>query len=187
MFKKVLLFFFLIFISTYKVLIADDKINIIEKLKNTNSFKFNFKQEINENTETGICYILFSGLLKCNYNDNKKKELIINKNRLAITQKRYNKTYHYPISKSPFLKILNKTDLIEFIKKSDLSYEANKIVLSNLNSNEQVIKIFFETRTYNLVGWELEDQFKKKISFSINILSINEKIKKSYFLIPKIN
>ena len=54
--------------------------------------------------------------LKCNYFDDKEKELVINNKRLAITQKRYNKTYHYPISKSPFLNILYKDKLLEIVR-----------------------------------------------------------------------
>ena len=58
--------------------------------------------------EKGNCLLKFSGKLKCEYFDNKEKEIVINNKKLAITQKRYNKTYRYPIAKSPFLNILYK-------------------------------------------------------------------------------
>ena len=46
--------------------------------------------------------------LKCEYFDSKQKELIINDKRLAITQKKYNKTY-YNITNDSFKKlIINK-------------------------------------------------------------------------------
>tara|TARA_B100000965_G_scaffold2272_1_gene1793 strand:+ start:204 stop:455 length:252 start_codon:yes stop_codon:yes gene_type:complete len=81
---------------------ANQKDQIITQLNNLNSLEFTFKQLVNEKLEEGSCLLEFPGKLKCEYFDSKQKELIINDKRLAITQKRYNKTYYYPISKSPF-------------------------------------------------------------------------------------
>ena len=87
---------------------AIEKNQIINQLNGLNSLEFTFNQFVNEKKEKGSCLLKFPGKLKCNYFDNKEKELIINNKKLAITQKRYNKTYRYPISKSPFLNILYK-------------------------------------------------------------------------------
>ena len=90
MFKKILLNFFLIlfFISHSFLVVADEKKNIINKLKNINSLKFNFNQKTRELTEFGICYLHFPGKLKCNYNSDEQKEIIINKNSLVIIKKK---------------------------------------------------------------------------------------------------
>ena len=69
----------------------------------------------NDKKEKGSCILEFPGKLKCEYFDNKQKELVINNKRLAISQKRYNKTYYYPISSSPFLNILYKDKLLDII------------------------------------------------------------------------
>ena len=90
---------------------ANEKTKITSQLKDLNSLEFTFNQIINDKIEKGSCLLEFPGKLKCEYFDDKKKELIINKKRLAITQKRYDKTYYYPISKSPFLNILYKEKL----------------------------------------------------------------------------
>ena len=108
-FKKI--FIISIFLSAN--LSASEKNQIVTQLNNLNSLEFTFDQIINDKTEKGSCLLEFPGKLKCDYLDDKKKELIINKKRLAITQKRYNKTYYYPISKSPFLNILYKDKLLE--------------------------------------------------------------------------
>ena len=97
---------FTIFILLSVNLSADEKDQIVTQLNNLNSLEFTFDQVVNDKIEKGSCLLEFPGKLKCDYFDDKKKELIINKKRLAITQKRYNKTYYYPISKSPFLKYL---------------------------------------------------------------------------------
>ena len=106
-FKPFLIFFFLT-----ANLFANEKNQIINQLNNLNSLEFTFNQLINDKTEKGSCLLEFPGKLKCDYFDDKEKELIINNKRLAITQKKYNKTYYYPISKSPFLNILYKDKLL---------------------------------------------------------------------------
>jgi len=182
--KKKFLYIFLIIVFGFENLaIADEKENIIDKLKNTKSLKFNFKQKTNEKIEIGVCYLVFPRKLKCNYEDSKQKELIINKNRLAITQKRYNKTLYYSVKKSPFLKILDKKQLIELIKESILEYKDNQIHLSN-NNNARKITILFNKKNFDLIGWKINDQFQNKISFLIKILSKNQKINLKIFEIP---
>ena len=90
----------MLFLFLSKNLYAGEKNLIINQLENLNSLEFTFKQMVNEKIEKGGCLLEFPGKLKCNYFDDKQKELIINDKKLAITQKRYDKTYHYPISKS---------------------------------------------------------------------------------------
>ena len=94
--------------------------------------------------EKGNCLLEFPGKLKCNYFDDKKKELVINSKRLAITQKRYNKTYHYPISKSPFINILYKDKLLEIIELSELESSDQIIKLIYISDNE--ITVFFDKK-----------------------------------------
>ena len=84
-------------------------------------------------------YLDFPGKLKCEYFDSKRKEIIINNKKMAITQKRYNKTYHYPMSKSPFLNILYKDKLLEIVKTGDLELTDNIIKLIYLGENRITI------------------------------------------------
>ena len=182
-FKKNL--FFLIFILFSFNLFANEKKQIIDQIKNLNSLEFTFNQLINEKTEKGRCLLKFSGKLKCEYFDKKEKELIINNRRLAITQKMYNKTYHYPISKSPFLNILYKEKLLEIVKKGKIKLNNDIMELIYLNENE--ITVFFDKRTLDLKGWKIIDQYNNNISFSLDIISKNDDYKKGTFKIPAIN
>ena len=129
-FKKIAIITVLLLSSVS--LSANEKDEIILKLNNLNSMEFTFEQLVNEKIEKGNCLLEFPGKLKCNYFDDKKKELVINNKRLAITQKRYNKTYHYPISKSPFINILYKDKLLEIIE------------LSELESSDQIINTAYQ-------------------------------------------
>ena len=178
-------FLVLLFISFSFNLFANQKDQIITRLHNLNSLEFTFDQLINEKLEKGSCLLEFPGKLKCEYFDNKQKELIINNKRLAITQKKYNKTYHYPISKSPFLNILYKDKLLEIIKSGKLELTEKLIKLIYLSENE--ITVIFDKKTLDLKGWEIVDQYNNNINFSLNIISKNDVYKKGTFKIPNIN
>ena len=138
-------FLTLLFISFSFNLSASEKDQILTQLNNLNSLEFTFDQLVNEKLEKGSCLLEFPGKLKCEYFDNKQKELIINNKRLAITQKKYNKTYHYPISKSPFLNILYKDKLLEIVKSGKLELTEQLIKLIYLSENE--INVFLSKKT----------------------------------------
>ena len=162
---------------------ANEKTKIINQLKSLNSLEFTFNQIINDKTEKGSCLLEFPGKLKCEYFDDKKKELIINKKRLAITQKRYDKTYYYPISKSPFLNILYKEKLLEIVKAGEIEKENQIIKLTYLDENE--INVLFDRKTLDLKGWKIIDQYNNNINFSLNIVSKNDIYQKGTFKIPE--
>ena len=162
---------------------ADDKTKIVSQLKSLNSLEFTFNQTINDKTEQGSCLLEFPGKLKCEYFDDKNKVLIINKKRLAITQKRYDKTYYYPISKSPFLNILYKEKLLEIVKSGEIEQENQMIRLTYLDENE--INVLFDKKTLDLKGWKIIDQYNNNINFSLNIVSKNDIYQKGTFTIPE--
>jgi len=166
-------------------LVANEKNQIAHQLNNLNTLEFTFDQLVNEKTEKGSCLLKFPGKLKCTYFDNKQKELVINNKKFAITQKRYNKTYHYPISKSPFLNILYKDKLLEIVKSGKLELSGENIRLVYLGENE--ITVLFDRKTLDLKGWKIIDQYNNNISFSLKIVSKNDIYKKGTFQIPEIN
>ena len=182
-FKKIAIITVL-FLSSVS-LSANEKDEIILKLNNLNSMEFTFEQLVNEKIEKGNCLLEFPGKLKCNYFDDKKKELVINNKRLAITQKRYNKTYHYPISKSPFINILYKDKLLEIIELSELELSDQIIELIYIGDNE--ITVFFDKKNLNLKGWEIKDQYNNNINFSLKIVAKNDVFKKGTFKVPEVN
>ena len=180
--KKFLISFFLLITTS---LLADEKDQIVAQLNDLDSLEFTFDQIINEKTEKGSCLLEFPGKLKCNYFDNRKKELVINNKRLSITQKRYNKTYHYPISKSPFLNILYKDKLLKIVQTGELESTDQIIKLVYFGDNE--ITVFFDKKNLDLKGWEIKDQYNNNINFSIKIVAKNDIFKKGTFKIPELN
>ena len=179
-FKLFLIFFFL-----PANLFASEKDQIIIQLNNLNSLEFTFNQLINDKTEKGSCLLEFPGKLKCDYFDDKEKELIINNKRLAITQKKYNKTYYYPISKSPFLNILYKDKLLEIVQLGELELGDQMIRLNY--SNENQVSVLFDKKSLDLKGWEIIDQYNNNINFTLNVIAKNDIYNKDTFKIPEIN
>ena len=179
-FKPFLIFFFLT-----ANLFANEKDQIINQPNNLNSLEFTFSQLINDKTEKGSCLLEFPGKLKCDYFDDKEKELIINNKRLAITQKKYNKTYYYPISKSPFLNILYKDKLLEIVQLGELELEDQMIRLNY--SSENQVSVLFDRKNLDLKGWEIIDQYNNNINFTLNVVAKNDVYKKDTFKIPEIN
>ena len=179
-FKQFLIFFFLT-----ANLFANEKNQIIDQLNNLDSLEFTFNQLINDKTEKGSCLLEFPGKLKCDYFDDKEKELIINNKRLAITQKKYNKTYYYPISKSPFLNILYKDKLLEIVQLGEL--ELNDQMIKLIYSSENQVSVLFDRKNLDLKGWEIIDQYNNNINFTLNVVAKNDVYKKNTFKIPEIN
>jgi outer membrane lipoprotein-sorting protein len=185
LFLRYLLFFFVVFNYSLN-LYANEKQLIINQLLEINNLTFNFKQTTEGKIETGTCLLVFDNKLKCNYIDEIQKEIIINNKTLVVVQKRYDKIYFYPISKSPFLKILSKNSLISLVRESNLELNDN-INLIYEDENEKKITVFFEKKNYHLIGWEMQDKFQNKIYFSLKIQNVNTKIDDSLFKIPSIN
>ena len=184
MILKKIFFISIIILFSYKVS-AKEKEQIIQEVNNLKTLEFTFDQLINDKREKGNCILEFPGKLKCEYFDNKQKELVINNKRLAISQKRYNKTYYYPISNSPFLNILYKDKLLEIVKSGKLELSDQIIKLNYLSENE--ITVFFDKKTLDLKGWQIIDQYNNNINFSLNIVAKNDVFKKGTFKIPEMN
>jgi outer membrane lipoprotein-sorting protein len=181
---KFIFFYLLICLFTQNVF-ADEKFLVIDKLKTINSLSFEFEQIANDKTETGKCILVFDNKLKCNYFDDKQKEILVNGKTLVVIQKKYNKIYYYPLSKSLFSNILNKENLINFIKQANLTLDDN-INLFVLNESNKIV-ILFNKKNYNLLGWKVEDNSQNIINFSIKITNINKNYDYNIFTIPQIN
>ena len=180
-FIKAVIIFFLCLIFTNSS--ANEKLKIINKLNNINNIQFKFSQKTDENVEKGNCVLAFSGKLKCDYEDKNKKELIVNKKMMAITQKRYGKTLFYPLTKSTFINILGKRELINIINKSNsIVDDYINIVFVDDNNLNTLIK--FDKEDFLLAGWTSSDQYNNQIIFEIEITSINQIIDDSIFILP---
>ena len=178
---KAAIFFCLFFI--FANISAAEKSKIINKLNSIDNIQFNFTQKTNERVEKGKCVLAFPNKLKCIYEDKNKKELIVNKKMMAITQKRYEKTLFYPLSKSNFINILSKNELIKIINESNITTDDYlNIVLNSEQDSKTLIR--FNKNDFLLAGWVSLDQYNNKVIFEIEIYSINEMVDDKIFTLP---
>ena len=178
---RVVIFFCIFLILTHSS--VNEKTKNIDKLNDIDNIQFQFTQTTNDNVEKGKCILVFPGKLKCDYKDKNKKELIVNKKMMAITQKRYGKTLFYPLSKSTFINILSKNELIKIINESSTIIDDYiNIIFIDKNNIKTLIK--FDKKKFLLAGWTSSDQYNNQIVFEIEITSVNQMINNNVFTLP---
>ena len=181
MFKYFLILIFFILLSNTQ---ASNKEKIIENLQNTVNLNFQFEQNINGKVENGNCTIQYPKKIYCEY-DEKDKILVSNGRSLVIKTKV--SFYRYPLNKTPLNLILDKNFLIEKIvnlkeKILDKTYINFEIV-----ENDSEINIFFDNKTFNLVGWQTKDIYQNINVTYLSSIKINQKVDKNLFKLPTQN
>ena len=183
--KKIIVISF--FLIIFQPLQANLKEQIISNLKKTKNLSFNFKQSINEKNEEGNCIIEYPKKIYCSYNNLNKKIIVSNGKSLVIINQTNNQYYLYPLKKTPLELILNKNYLINQIKYLDGRIVDNKYLNFTLKNKDNIINIFFDNQTLNLIGWQTEDVYQNLVITFISNVKINQKIDKNIFKLPKKN
>ena len=178
-FKYFLFLFFFIFITNTN---ANNKTQIIKNLEKTKNFSFKFKQNINGKIENGSCIIEYPKKIFCEYLKNNNKVLVSNGRSLVI--KTTSSFYRYPLQKTPLNLILDKKFLIG--KISDLNEKIIDQVYINYTiiENNNEINIFFDNKTFDLIGWQTKDIYQNLSITLLSAIQINQKISKNLFKLP---
>ena len=181
----ILKIFFIYFLSI-NISFADLQKDIVNKLSETETLVFDFKQKISDKEETGNCFIKYPLLMKCNYKNSKEKTIISNGKTVAIIKKKYKKIYFYPLKATPLFFILGKEKIIDLIKKnSPTKINSNIIEFTFYDKKMNAVKIFFDKNSLKLKGWETKDAYSNKVIFEINNLITNNQIVDDFFKIPQ--
>jgi outer membrane lipoprotein-sorting protein len=176
-----ILFYFLFF-SCSK---ANFHENLINKYKEINTLTFDFTQKISDKVEFGNCFIKYPLLMKCEY-PKKKKSMIANGKKLAIIKRRYKKIYYYPLKKTPLFYLLKKENIINAIQNYEpILNESNIIEYKLIDKNSSSLKIFFDKKSLDLLGWKTVDTYSNEVIFLIRNIKSNVLIKNDFFKIPK--
>ena len=172
--------FFLFLIITFFTtqVFASIKDSIIENLKNTKNFTFSFEQNLNGKVENGNCVIEYPKKIFCKYNLKNNKILVSNGRSLVI--KTSSNFYLYPIEKTPLNLILNKNYILRKMIDSNNIIIENKIVSFNFTEDENEINIFFDKKTFDLIGWQTIDIFQNLNTTYLNSINKNQALKKIY-------
>ena len=178
MFRYFLIFFYLISFSNTN---AEIKEKIIKNLKNTNNLDFKFEQNINGKIENGNCTIKYPKKIFCEYARSSK---ILVSNGKSLVIKTRTSYYRYPLKKTPLNLILDKNFLISKINNLDARIVDDSIINFMILEKNSEINIFFDNKTYNLIGWQNKDIYQ---NFNITYLSSirkNRVLSKNLFRIP---
>ena len=164
---------------------ANNKDKIIENLKNIQNLDFNFEQNINGKIENGNCTIEYPKKIFCEYARSNNKILVSNGKSLVI--KTLTSYYRYPLKKTPLNLILDKEFLINKISILEERIVDKTLVNYTIKENDNEINIFFDKKTFDLIGWQNTDIYQ---NFNITFLSSirkNRVISKNIFEIPTQN
>ena len=180
--KYIVIFFSIFLISSSK---AEIKEKIIQNLKNTTNLNFKFEQNINGKIENGNCTIEYPKKIFCEYARSNNKILVSNGKSLVIkTRSSY---YRYPLDKTPLNLILDKDFLISKIFNLEERIIDNNLIGFVISEKDNEINIFFDNKTYDLIGWQNTDIYQ---NFNITFLSSirkNRVLSKKLFIIPTPN
>ena len=181
MFRRFIFCFFLILMSNVQ---ASNKDNIIENLQNTKNFNFEFEQNINGKIENGNCTIQYPKKIYCNYL-NKDKILVSNGKSLVIKTK--SSFYRYPLKKTPLNLILDKNFLIKKIGRLNEKILDQTDINFSIVENDNEINVFFDDKTFNLVGWQTKDIYQNINVTYLYSIKKNQKVNKNLFKLPTQN
>ena len=187
--RKLFILIFLIFnlLINTKFLLANDKSKIIKNLNNIETLEFQFTQTSLDKEENGICFLKRPYFLKCLYNDKIKKVLIINRKNLVIYQKKYNKTYYYPVSRSYFVDLLDKKKFENLILNANLILDNDVLKVNYFEEKKGKVTFFFKKENFDLFGWEIIDLSNNRTNFKIYNIVKNQNFENKIFSIPETN
>ena len=176
----IIIFFILTFNSN-----AEIKEKIIQNLKNTKNLDFKFEQNVNGKIENGNCTIEYPKKIFCEYARSNNKILVSNGKSLVV--KTISSYYRYPLEKTPLNVILDKNILINKIKYLKERTIDNNLINFTILENNNEISVFFDKKTYDLIGWQNTDMYQ---NFNITFLSSirkNRVLSKNLFNMPTQN
>ena len=164
---------------------ASIKENIINKLRNIENISFKFEQNINGKIENGYCTIEYPKKIYCKYNLGNQKILVSNGKSLVI--KTITSYYLYPLEKTPLNSILNKDFLLNKIKILDERNVGENFINYKFVENENEINLFFDKKTFNLIGWQTVDIYQNVSITYLSSIKRNQKLDNKLFTLPKQN
>ena len=174
-------FFILIYLISFSYSHANNKDKIIENLQNTENLNFKFEQNINGKIENGNCTIKYPKKIYCKYIKNNK---ILVSNGKSLVIKTRTSFYRYPLNKTPLNLILDKKFLINSIDNLKEKTLRETHISFEIKENDNEINIFFDDKTFNLIGWQTKDIYQNVNVTYLSSIQINQQVDKNLFKLP---
>jgi outer membrane lipoprotein-sorting protein len=160
---------------------ANNKDQIINKLKDTLNLNFDFEQNINGKIEFGSCTIQYPKKMFCAYNKNNK---VIVSNGKSLVIKSTSSYYRYPLDKTPLNFILDKNFLLKKISELNEENINNSLIKFTIKEDNQFIEIFFDINDYNLIGWQTKDVYQNTAVTLLYSVKSNQIVDEKIFKTP---
>ena len=143
--------------------------------------KFNFVQKIEGKIEKGECIIVYPKKIFCKYVGFYNKILVSNGKSLLINSDKNNQYYRYPLDRTPLNLILDKKFIISKINnlKKDSNYPFYYVF--DLDYENNLIKIFFNKKNLDIIGWETKDIYQNIVQTFISDIKKNISIDNKIF------
>ena len=180
--KRILLIFFIINFNNFAS--SSIKEDIINNLINVKNLSFNFEQNINGKVETGNCVIEYPKKIYCKYMKNNK---ILVSNGKSLVIKTETSFYRYSLEKTPLNLILDKNFLIKKIHLLEENVIDDNLINFTIVENDNEIDVFFDSETFNLIGWKTRDIYQNTNITYLSSIETNKEITKNLFRIPSQN
>jgi outer membrane lipoprotein-sorting protein len=121
----------------------------------------------------------------CKYESSNDKILVSNGKSLVIkTRVSY---YRYPLEKTPLNLILDKNFLINRIQNLEEKIIDESYLNYTIIENDNEINIFFDNKTFNLIGWQTKDIYQNINITFLSSIRRNEEINVDLFKLPTQN
>ena len=160
---------------------ADNKDKIIKNLQNTETLNFKFEQNINGKIENGNCTIQYPKKIYCKYIKNNK---ILVSNGRSLVIKTISSFYRYPLKKTPLNLILDKSFLISRIPYLKEEMMNTSYINFKILENDNEFNIFFDSETFNLIGWQTKDIYQNVNVTYLSSIEVNQQVDKDLFKLP---
>jgi len=181
-----IIFFYLI-INFFSISYAINKEDIIKNFSKINNLTFSFTQTINGKDESGECIIAYPKKIFCKYNLRFNKVLVSNGKSVAIKSDKNNQYYRYPLKSTPLLYLLDKDFILRKINNLKLLSLKDKYFYFSIDQEGQVINLFFDKKSLDLIGWQTEDIFQNLTVTRIYNIKKNSVIDEKIFMLPSTN
>ncbi len=80
--------------------------------------------------------------------------------------------------------LLDKDFLLKKLKNTEGEKINNKFISYNFTENDNKISLFFDRKSYNLIGWQTTDIYQNINSTFLSSINKNISIKKNLFKLP---
>ena len=174
-------------LNLYNPALTSMREDIISKMQITNNLSFNFIQTVDDKSENGKCILEYPKKIYCEYDDANKKIIVSNGKSLVIKTSNKGSYYIYPLDKTPLEYLLDKEYLISKIQILEPRDIDDKYLNFKIFENNNEINIFFDKKSLNLIGWQIEDIYQNLSVTFISSVKINQKINEKKFILPQNN